>query len=54
LYKTYLLLVSLFSTLLHAQQAQVIFVHNGLSEGFNSKEAMEIVSNPNGLGVDQQ
>ena len=49
MFKLYLLLISLISTFLHAQQTQVIFDHYGLSAGFNSREAMDIVTTSNGM-----
>ena len=49
MFKPCLLLISLISTVLHAQQAQIIFDHYGLSAGFSSKEAMDIVTTPNGM-----
>lgn len=44
-----LLFITLITTLLHAQQAPIIFDHYGLSAGFNSREAMDILTTPNGM-----
>lgn len=47
--KAFLILLLFISTDLFAQPGQIIFDHYGLEAGFNSREAMDIVTTPNGM-----
>ncbi len=50
MFKASLIFITLlFTGFLHGQQSTIIFDHFGLSAGFNSREAMDIVTTANGM-----